>query len=63
VVDDVPDRVCKGMVVDCLLHDGAGPVWEDDSVTDVNIDDVFTACDINQDGEFEHSLCISRLFS
>mmetsp|Transcript_20189 Transcript_20189/g.34054 ORF Transcript_20189/g.34054 Transcript_20189/m.34054 type:complete len:358 (-) Transcript_20189:148-1221(-) len=38
------------MVVDCLLHDGAGPVWDDDSVTDVNIDDVFRACDINQNG-------------
>lgn len=25
-------------------------MWDDDSVTDVNIDDVFRACDINQNG-------------
>lgn len=41
----------QAMVVDCLLHDGAGPMWDDESVTDVNIDDVFNACDTNQDGE------------
>lgn len=38
------------MVLDCLLHDGAGPMWEDDSITDVNIDEVFSTCDINNDG-------------
>lgn len=41
----------QAMVIDCLLHDGAGPVWEDETVSEVNIDDVFAACDINQDGK------------
>lgn len=43
------------MVIDCLLHDGVGPVWEDDDVTDVNIDEVFSAIDVNQDGTIENS--------
>ena len=38
------------MVIDCLLHDGTGPMWDDDNVADVNIDEVFTACDLNNDG-------------
>ena len=43
--------VAQAMVIDCLLHDGAGPMWEDDSLSDVHIDSVFAACDINQDGK------------
>jgi hypothetical protein len=38
-------------VIDCLLHDGAGPIWEDETISDVNIDDIFSTCDINQDGK------------
>mgnify|MGYP003386105114 FL=1 len=40
-------------MIDCLLHDGAGPVWEDDIVSEVNVDEVFATCDINQDGKME----------
>ena len=37
------------MVIDCLLHDGAGPLF-DDSATDRNVDELFKEIDTDGNG-------------
>lgn len=42
------------MVIDSLLHDGAGPLF-DESICDRNVDEVFTEIDTDGNGVIDFS--------